>query len=338
MLIWIQGRTAKEESILNLLNNRKQKSSILRVAAVCMIAILLCMSLAACSEVKLKTSAVKDFFIQIENASCSKAEAVFMLMEEKAVYEEGQNLDGFWEREIGTESMNDYVKDVVVDKLTRYTAAQVLSDQLGVYPSEEAKNKAGEDAVTAWTKISGLYNVAEYDITAADVNDLYLKKATYDAVYNKITTDATVDITEDSTRVLLADYVVIPTSAGEETANKIYESIKEGTEFKDACAAVGYEMLPEQKIKRGQMNSTVDNIIFALNDGEMSEVIISKEGYYIVRCIDDKLLLESAANYNEVLSNARETSFRDAYYKFSQESKMSIDKGFWKKIKIAEIK
>ena len=329
---------AKAENILINVNTGKQKKHIIRVAAVFVSAILLCISLSACSEVKLKTSAVKDAFIQIEEASCSRAEAVFMLMEEKAVYEEGQNPSDFWERKIGTESMNDYVKDVVIDKLTRYTSAEVLSDRLGVYPSEDAKNKAGEDAVAAWTKISGLYNVDEYEITAADVNDLYLKKATYEAVYNKITTDATANITEDSTRVMLADYVVIPTSAGEETANKIYQSIKEGTEFKDACAAAGYEMLGEQKIKHGEMNTTVDNIAFALNDGEMSEVIDSKEGFYIMRCIDDKLLLESAANYNEVLANAKEDAFSTAYYDFSKESKMSFDKGYWKKIKISEIK
>ncbi|MBR3309249.1 MAG: peptidylprolyl isomerase [Lachnospiraceae bacterium] len=323
---------------MNRSNRRKHKNRKIRIAALSIAAVLLCISLSACSEVKLKTSAVKDAFIQIEDATCSRAEAIFMLMEEKAVYEEGQNPADFWEREIGSENMNDYVKDVVVDKLTRYTAAEVLSDRLGVYPSEEAKNKAGEDAVTSWTKISGLYNVDEYEITAADVNDLYLKKATYDAVYNKITTDAVADITEDSTRVMLADYVVIPASAGEETAETIYKSIKEGAEFSDACSAAGYQMLAEQQIKRGEMNSTVDNIAFALNDGEMSEVIVSKEGYYIMRCIDDKLLLESAANYNEVMANAKEAAFRDTYYEFSKESKMSFDSGYWKKIKISEIK
>jgi len=307
---------------LNGLYRRKPKNRKIRIAALSIAAVLLCISLSACSEVKLKTSAVKDAFIQIEDATCSRAEAIFMLMEEKAVYEEGQNPADFWEREIGSENMNDYVKDVVVDKLTRYTAAEVLSDRLGVYPSEEAKNKAGEDAVTSWTKISGLYNVDEYEITAADVNDLYLKKATYDAVYNKITTDAVADITEDSTRVMLADYVVIPASAGEETAETIYKSIKEGAEFSDACSAAGYQMLAEQQIKRG----------------EMSEVIVSKEGYYIMRCIDDKLLLESAANYNEVMANAKEAAFRDTYYEFSKESKMSFDSGYWKKIKISEIK
>ena len=319
-------------------DGRKHKNNKIYATTLIAMAVLLCIVLTACSEVKLKTAAVKDAFIQIEDASCSRAEAVFMLMEEKAVYEEGQNPSDFWEREIGSENMNDYVKDVVVDKLTRYTSAEVLSDRMGVYPSDEAKNKAGEDAVTAWTKISGLYNVDEYEITAADVNDLYLKKATYDAVYNKITTDAAANITEDSTRVMLADYVVIPTSAGEETATQIYQSIKEGTAFADACAAAGYQMLAEQQIKRGELNTTVDNIAFALNDGEMSEVIISKEGYYIIHCIDDKLLLESAANYNEVLTNAKENAFRDSYYEFSKESKMSFDSGYWKKIKISEIK
>lgn len=299
---------------------------------------LLCCILCACSEVKIKTSDNKDVLIQIEEGSCSRAEAVFMLMEEKARYEEGQNPEGFWDRKIGSETMNDYVKDVAIDRLTRYTAAEVLSDRLAAYPSEEAKNIAGEDAVTAWTKISGLYDVAAYGITADDVNELYYKKAVYDAVYTKITNDATVDITEDSTRVMEADYVVVPASDGEEAAEAIYQSLKEGTEFQEACAAAGYELLIGQKIKRGELNSAVDNIAFALNDGEMSEVIVSKEGFYIIHCIDDKLLIESAANYNEVMANAKEEAFKEAYYEFSKEARMSFDNGYWKKIKIDEIR
>lgn len=300
--------------------------------------VLLCCFLCACSEVKIKTSEDKDILIQIEEGSCSRQEAVFMLMEEKARYEDGQNPDGLWERKIGSENMNDYVKDVVVDRLTRYTAAEVLSDRLAAYPSEDAKNLAGEEAVAAWTKISSLYDVAKYGITADSVNELYYKKAVYDAVYTKITTDATAEITEDSTRVMEADYVVVPVSDGEDAARAIYQSIKEGVEFSEACSQAGYALQTNQQIKRGELNSAVDNIAFALNDGEMSEVISSKEGFYIIHCIDDHLLVESAANYNEIITNAKEEAFKEAYYEFSKEAKMSFDRGYWKKIKIEEIR
>ena len=302
-----------------------------------LLALAVCFSLCACSEVKFSSPKEKDALLEIEGASCSRAEAVFMLMEEKAAYEDGQNPADLWSRPIGSENMSEYVKDLVADRLTRYTAAAVMSDRLGAYPTEEAKNAAGEEAVAAWTKISSLYDVDEYGITASDVNDLYYQKAVYDAVYDRITNDATADITEESTRVMEVDYVFIPKSDGDSVAEQIYQNVKDGTSFQDACSEAGYELFTDQIIRRGEMIEDFDNVAFALNDGEMSEVVESKDGSYIIHCVDDNLLVESAANYNEILTKAKEEAFKDAYYEFSKDAKISFDSSFWNKIDIGNI-
>lgn len=234
--------------------------------------------------------------------------------------------------------MADYVKEVVDDKLTRYAAAEVMSDELAAYPSEEAKNQAGEDAVTAWTRISGLYDVDSFGITAADVNGLYYKKAVYDAVYDQITNAAAAGVTEDSTRVMLADYVVVPHADGEQPAAAIFQSIREGTEIQQAAAAAGYSALTSQMIKRGELNQTVDNIAFALVDGEWSEVIECKDGYFIIHCLDDDLLQESAANYNETLSETKENAFKEAYYEFSSGAKIWRDTAFLEQLDIGSVR
>ena len=313
---------------------RKRPYIVFLIAA----AMILCFSLCSCSEVKLKTSGDKDSLLQVEDAVCSSQEAVFMLMEEKALYEQSRNPADFWERQIGSETMSEYVKDVVADRLTRYTAAIVMSDRLAAYPTEDAKLAANEEAAAAWTKISGMYDVDAYGITAEDANELYYKKAVYEAVYTRITNDATMDITEDSTRVMKADYVVVPKGDGEEAAVQIYQSIKAGTGFADACAAAGYPLLTSQVIKRGELNSAVDSVAFALHDGELSEVIESKDGYYIIQCIDDNLLLESAANYNEILTRAKEEAFKEAYFEFSKNAKLAFDSSYWKKIDVGNIR
>lgn len=299
---------------------------------------LITLLLSACAEVRLGSADEKDLFLQIENASCTKKEAIYLLMEEKSAYEEGQTAEGFWNRPVGDISMGEYVKNVVKDKLTRYTAAEVMSDTLAAYPTEDAKNQAGEDAVASWTKISVLYDVDSYEITASDVNNLYYKKAVYDAVYNKITTDAVQGITEDSTRVMLADYVVIPQSAGEEVATQILNSVRNGEEFSKAADIAGYPIQKSQMIRRGELNSAVDTIAFALVDGEWSEVVESKDNFYIIHCLDDNLVAESAANLNEILANTKEKAFKEAYYSFSQDSKLWMDEKFFEQLDLDSIK
>ena len=307
-------------------------------AVVLAAAVLLGLLLSACAEVKLESSGSEDLFLQVNDAVCTKKEAVYLLMEEKAAYEEGQTVEGFWNRAIGDLTMGEYVKSVVEDKLTRYAAAEGMSDKLAAYPSEDAKNQAGEDAVTSWTKISSMYDVDAFGITAADVNSLYYKKAVYDAVYEKITTEAVEDITEDSTRVMLADYVVVPQSAGEEVAQQILNSVREGEDFSRAADIAGYPILSGQMIRRGELSSAVDTIAFALVDGEWSEVIESKDGYYIIHCLDDNLVADSAANFNEKLATTKEEAFNEAYFNFSRGATLWMDKGFFEKLDINSIK
>lgn len=306
--------------------------------------VLFCLLLSAallfcgCSVVKLQTKEMKEQCIVVEEVSLSKAEAVFFLMEEKLVYEDGQDAAAFWQRSIGSESMSDYVKDVSAQQLIVYAAAAVMSDRLAAYPTEEEKKQAAEEAVAAWTKISGLFDTQAYGITAADVNDLYEKKAVYNAVYRKVTADATAEITEDSTRVIKANYVCVPQSAGEEAALSVYRHIGAGSPFADACADAGFSLLTAQVVKRGELNSAVEQVAFALQDGEISEVITGKDGYYIVECIDDHLLMESQANYNAVMTEAKEGAFADAYDAFSQDAALYFDQAFWKTIEMGNIK
>ena len=294
--------------------------------------------LCACAEIRLKGAAVKDALIQVEDATLSYAEGVFLLMEEKASYERGQDPNLLWDQTAGSVTLSDYVKDGVKDRLIRYAAAQVLSDRYAAYPTDEEKAKAGDAAVASWTKISSMYDVSAYEITAETVRDLYDKEAVYNAVYEKITTDAAKDVTEDNTRVMLADYVVVPASVGEETANQVREAVLAGGDFQKACEKAGLSLLVSQHIKRGELPADVDNISFALRDNEMSEVIESKNGFYLIRCLDDNLLDESAANYNEILANTKEHAFQQAWLDFSSEAKLSIDDGFWDKMDLKAMK
>lgn len=299
-----------------------------------MLSLLLC----GCMEVRLASPSAGDALIQIGETTCSRKEAIFMLLEEKAVYEDGQDPEELWKRKIGSVDMDAYVKDVVKEQLVRYTTTEDMSDGLAVYLTEEEKKAAGDAAVASWSKISGLFDTEEYEITASDASDLYYKRALYDAVYRKIAEDAAMEVTEDSTRVIEADYVLIPAGNGEEDAKAIYGAIREGADFAQACAESGYALLQNQVIRRGELPKDVDSIAFALRDGEFSEIIESKDGFFIFRCIDDQLLNESAANYNEVLSAATEEAFRTAYDEYAQNVKMVFDDNYWKRLRIGEMK
>lgn len=316
---------------------KRKKRPVVRTAMIVVLGALLGILLCGCVEVRLASSSAGDALIQIGETTCSRKEAVFLLLEEKAVYEDGQDPAQLWSRKIGAEDMDTYVKDVVKEQLVRYTTTEDMSDGLAVYLTEEEKKAAGDAAVASWTKISGLYDMEAYEITVEDASDLYYKRALYDAVYRKIADEATMEITEDSTRVMEADYVLIPADNGEGDAQAIYGALREGMDFAQACAENGYALLQNQVIPRGELPKDVDSVAFALRDSEFSEIIESKDGFYIFRCIDDQLLNESAANYNAVFTAAAEDAFRNAYNEYAEKVKMVFDNNYWKRLKIGEL-
>ena len=114
----------------------------------------------------------------------------------------------------------------------------------------------------------------------------------------------------------------------------MYNRIKSGESFENVCREAGYEPVMGQTMARGTMNSNFESVAFALVDGELSEVVESKDGYYLIQCVEDKMLEESAANYDETLMKAKNEKFDDYYINFAKDHKLGLDMSYWEKIKM----
>ena len=290
--------------------------------------------LAGCSEIRIDTS-TGNALITVDKTELSKEEAVYRLLEQKIAYE-GDGTSEIWSRKIGSETMNDYVKESVMDELTLYTASVVMADELGVYMTDEDKVSAAKAAEETYTRVSGAAMTDKYPISLDAAKELYIKKATYDKVYEYVTRDIGNEITEDSTKVILIDYVIIPTKDGNAVAKEIYSELLAQVPFDEACRAAGYTPQMNQVVYPKTMNTVFESVAFALTDGELSEVVESRDEYYIIHCIDDKLLEESSANYAKVLTEAKQEKFQLYYLAFASNHKLSVDTKFWNKIQLSD--
>ena len=290
--------------------------------------------LSGCSEVRIDTSS-GDSLIQVDKTELSKEEGIYRLLEQKIAYE-GEGSEDIWSKKIGSETMNDYVKEAVMEELTLYTASVVMADELGVFMTDEDKVSASKAAEEAFAKTAEKASGEKYPVTLDAARELYIKKAVYEKVYEQVTRDVSESITENSTKVILLDYVILPARDGE-IARAIYDDLQNGVSFSDACAAVG--VIPElnQVVYPKTMSSNFESIAFALTDGELSEIVENKDEIFIIRCLDDKLLEESAANYTKTLADARNEAFEDYYHSFAKEHRLNVNQNFWNQIKLSEL-
>ncbi|MCQ2529773.1 MAG: peptidyl-prolyl cis-trans isomerase [Lachnospiraceae bacterium] len=304
-----------------------------RVAIVLSTVIFAVFLLTGCSEIKLSRKD-KGEFLAVDDITLSKEEAIFALLEQKYLYEGSSKDTSIWSKKTGSGTMDEYVKEAVLDELTKWTAAVVMADKLGIYMTDEDKNAAGKAAEELYDRIISVSHSSTYTTNLEAARDLYVKKATYDLVFDSVTKGLEETITEESTKVIKVNYCMIPVKAGYDEVRSCYDQLKAGASFETVFTEAGYEPVMGQQMARGTMNSNFESVAFALVDGELSEIVESKDGYYIIQCVEDKMTEESAANYDETLMNAKNEKFNDYYINFAKEHKLSLDKSYWKKIKM----
>lgn len=309
---------------------KKYSSRLVSIIVTCALAIL---CLAGCDQVRLDTAS-KDALITVDKTTLTKEEGIYRLLEQKTLYEGDQGQD-IWSKKIGSESMGDYVKEAVFDELVKYTASVEMADKLGIYMTDEDKSSAAKAAEETYDKVSSSVTNSKYNVSLESARQLYIKKATFDKVYEKVTSEVGETITEDSTKVILVNYVRIPTSDGSDLARGIRDNIKNGVPFEEACSQAGYQAVINEKVYPKTMSSNFESVAFALVDGELSEVVEGKNEMFIIQCLDDRLITESLANYNKTLTETKNEKFNDYYINFASEHKLSVNKNYWNKIKVS---
>lgn len=310
--------------------NNKQKyiTKLIRTTTVGAVAAVYAFAFTGCTQIKVTKPLSEEALFEINDTECSIGTALLRLLEAKEEYENAED-SVLWTRKIGDTTLAEYVKNTVKDELLKYTAAQEMAADLTVYLSNEETNSAKNSAMQLYEHMVTKYNLVNYDVSLEDAEDLYIKKAYYDKVYEKLSENIYMEISEADTKAIEIDYVFIPAEDGIEIAEQMRNEMKSGTEFAEVCADHGYDVILNNVETKGSMPEAFENSAYALRDGEISEVVVTQSGYYIIYCIEDYLVSESQANSNKIIYDKKKENFQEAYEKFAKTNKMRFDNSKW---------
>lgn len=289
-----------------------------------------------CSEIRLARPMSSKTLLTINSESCSVSEAVFRLMEVRDYYKADED-EMFWYRAIGDITFDEYIKDSVKDELLKSTASVLMSDEMALYLTEEEQNQINSDASQAYNGLADHYDLSKYDITLQTAVDLYTKKAYYNKVFNKLSENLNLEISEADTKVIEVNYVEIPVSVSINEAEEFRSEVKNGTSFQTACEAYGWEPVMNRVLMKGSMPESFEYIAYALTDGELSEIVETTECLYVIQCIEDYMISESVANNNQVMSAARKALFDEHYAEFAQGVLLRFNDSVWEDISVPEL-
>ncbi|MCF0230002.1 MAG: peptidylprolyl isomerase, partial [Parasporobacterium sp.] len=289
--------------------------------------------LSGCAEIKVTHPIGKDTILEINDVVCSTGTAVARILEAREEYASTGDAV-LWTRKIGDVTFAEYVKEQAKDDIMRYTASQVMAENLTIFITDEEYRAAQADGQRLYEELSAGYDLASYDMNVDDVIDLFIKRKYYEKVYDKLSENIKMQISESDTKAIEVNYVLVPAADGPEVAGRVRSDIMNG-DFESVCMTYGYTPYMHKVITRGTMPQLFEDYAYALKDNEISEIVETQDGFYIIDCLEDYLVTESVANNNRIISDARREIFQNEYEKFAASNNMRFNTAVWAKFDVS---
>lgn len=263
---------------------------------------------------------------------CSLSEAMIYLCNYKNLYGNEFGID-LWESSADTGKLEQYIKDVAIQELTRVICMDMIAAERGIELTEKEQELAGIAAENYFRSLSER-EIAFMQVTQESVQQAYVNYALANKLYDVLTESYDREVSDDEARVILAQQIFVES---EETAMIIMEKLQNGSDF--ATVAVNYNEEPtfQLYIARGDLPDDVENLVYELDNGEYTDAVVTEEGFYFVKCVNKFVQDMTEANKDNIRMRRKTEMFHDAYEEFVSRTTFSLNEESWNAVSLTEV-
>jgi foldase protein PrsA len=296
------------------------------------------------------TGFADDEVFRIEDSVCTLKEAKAYLVNTQDGYEEcfGKEI---WEREAGSETVEDRLKDSVLAKIAQIKAMDILAAQKGISLEEDELKKVSEAATEYYSTLSEADIAAMDGITEGDIEGIYKDQALAGKLYDFIIKDINPEISDDEARMITVEQIVIKTYSLDASGNKvdfddtakasakvkadsIYSKIAEGANFEELMLQYNEAEESELSFGKGGAEAAYEDVAFSLGGDEVSRVFETSEGYTIIKCTSKFNLEETEARKVKIVEERKREVFGEQYDSFVATLNKQLNEKLWNSIAI----
>ena len=286
---------------------------------------------------------------RINTLSCSRGEMNVYLTNMANAYEStfGEQI---WSTTAGNTTIEDAFKETVLAKVTRIKVLNLMAKNEKISLSSDEK-KSLKKASKAYLKTLSKKEKTELGVDEDMIYNMYSEYALAEKVYNSIVDEVNFEISDDDARSITVEQIFIKTyhedmhgrltdysaSAKEEARQRaldIREKAVTESDFESLCALYNEEDESVHTYRRGEMPESYENVAFALEEGEISYVITTDDGYYIVKCLSTYERKATNENKEAIINKAKRNAFEEKYNEFLPNIIANINEKEWESIKI----
>lgn len=311
--------------------------------------------LSACSDsdrgkVVFTTGFAEDELFRIGEVSCTMSEYMLYLTNTQNRYEDvfGEEI---WEVTFEETSFEDNMKDIVLAKIAQMKSVYLLAKEKGLTLTEQEEKTLALAAQKYFASLSKA-EIQAMNVTEDTVLQLYSEYALADKVYQQIIAEVNPEISDDEARTVTVEQIVLKThtmdsegkvipyseSMKEEVSEKIGEIRELATdgehEFLELAGKYNEEDVISVSFKKGEVDAAIEEVAFNLQTDEISQVIETQYGYYLLKCVNtfDK---EQTDAYKLVLVEERKNqAFGQEYEAFVKTLARKLNDKLWQEVEL----
>lgn len=284
------------------------------------------------TQVVITTNFEKNEVFRINNTPCYLPELMLYLTTTENQYRDVYQTE-ILERDLNGETLNERLIDNVLAKLAQVKTMCMMAEEYNVSLSDEEVAYVKEIADVYYSSLNEA-EIAYMGVTYDDVYGAYYDYVLAEALYEYIIRDINPEISDDEARTITVEWIYIKTYGldGDENMvrytdraqNEAYALAKEVHDLAvaetDEFEVLAQEYTEDENITysfgRGEMPEVIEEASFALDEGEISDVVETDVGYYIIRCVSTFDVEETQENKVQILKERKDKAFHETYDKF----------------------
>jgi foldase protein PrsA len=274
----------------------------------------------------------KEEVFRLDTLSCMKSEIYVYLADMQVEYEDAFTASFWTYMNENEETMGMRLIDNAVANISQIKAMHLLADKRGISLDKEEIQKASQAAATYYSSL----NTNEIDVLMVNEDNLfemYKEYALANKVYAYIIKDINPEISDDEARTIVVRNIFLKTYSlnglgdqlkysedkKKETYNKIFELKKQldaGEDFDMLSSEYSDNQKHSYSFARGETSFDYEEVAFSLAEGEISEIVETENGYFIIQCISSFDLEQTQRNKIKIIEEQKKEVFEKEYLNF----------------------
>lgn len=268
--------------------------------------------------------------------------------------EEIENIYGkdVWSMKVDDEgtTYEQQFKEKVMEQLIYLKLVCSKAEELGVSLTEDELLDVNEYTAEFMSKFSE-EALSYYKVSEEDVKSIYKDNVLANKVFENLTLNIDTNVTDEEAQQMDAAYIFISKHDYDNDGNKVQYSAKEievqrqragnlrekaieNDNFLELAKEYSDDDVYEVTLERGHLNKSLEDRVFALKSGQISEVLETAEGFFVFYCVNELNREATDAKKEEIIKEIQEEVFKTRYQEWYDTKKVSIDKARWDKISV----